>query len=199
MIAGDGQNDELKNLGIETVTVPQEMLDNSRIDEKDFSVMTVDPTIDTVVSGYYESWTYHVLCYISLLVRGDGITKGANYVSSNIDNWYSTGERNKPAGGSIMKIIASSWEVNPLSIGKPSKNFFDLIMNDHDLQDESKDKFIMIGDNLATDIAFGINSGIDTLLVLSGITRPDKSEEMLEKFKDFKPTYILNSVKDLVD
>ena len=72
-------------------------------------------------------------------------------------------------------------------------------MNDHDLQDESKDKFIMIGDNLATDIAFGINSGIDTLLVLSGITRPDKSEEMLEKFKDFKPTYILNSVKDLVD
>ncbi len=47
----------------------------------------------------------------------------------------------------------------------------------------------MVGDNLDTDIMFGINSKIDTLLVLTGVT----DQEMLDKSK-IKPKYVLNEL-----
>ena len=45
----------------------------------------------------------------------------------------------------------------------------------------------MVGDNLETDILFGINAGIDTLLVFSGVTTPEKLEK-----SEVNPTYVSN-------
>ena len=61
IIGADGLNDEFVNQGIETVRVPKELIENSRVDSEKFESMTVDPTIDTVVSGYYPYWTYNLL------------------------------------------------------------------------------------------------------------------------------------------
>ena len=82
----DGLREELENQNIEVVAPHKELTENSRINESEFAAMTVDPTIDTVVSGIFPNWTYRLQCYISKLVRGDGISNGASYVSSNIDN-----------------------------------------------------------------------------------------------------------------
>ena len=70
VIGLEGIETELTNMGIETVTIPKHMIENSRVSDEDFEKMQVDPSIDTVVSGYYPYWTYNVLCYSSLLIRG---------------------------------------------------------------------------------------------------------------------------------
>ena len=51
----------------------------------------------------------------------------------------------------------------------------------------------MVGDNLQTDIKFGLNCGVDTALVLSGVT----DRNMLEKEEAIKPKYVFDSVVDL--
>ena len=52
---------------------------------------------------------------------------------------------------------------------------------------------IVIGDRMDTDVLCGIESEIDTLLVLSGIT----SEDIIDRFP-YSPKYVLNGVVDLV-
>ena len=69
--------------------------------------------------------------------------------------------------------------------------FLPVISADHNLQDKSK--VLMVGDNLSTDIQFGINAGIDTALVLTGVTTRD----MLNKEGCVKPTYVLDSIADI--
>jgi NagD protein len=53
---------------------------------------------------------------------------------------------------------------------------------------------IIIGDRMDTDIIAGIESGIDTLLVLSGIT----CREDIDKFS-YRPTFILDGVGDIIN
>ena len=55
------------------------------------------------------------------------------------------------------------------------------------------DEFIMIGDRLHTDIAFGVNCGFHTALVLSG----ESTAEQAAKLKDKKPEFILNKLDDI--
>jgi ribonucleotide monophosphatase NagD (HAD superfamily) len=49
------------------------------------------------------------------------------------------------------------------------------------LGDVCLSKFLMVGDNLSTDILFGNKCEIDTLLVLSGVTNAGKAERVLEE------------------
>ena len=98
-----------------------------------------------------------------------------------------------------MKIISSASGVTPNIIGKPNKELFELVLRDHGLQEEPREKFLMLGDKIDTDIAFGINSGIDTLLVLSGVTREDEYEDIQDSYKEYMPTYVFKSVKELLD
>ena len=55
-------------------------------------------------------------------------------------------------------------------MGKPSSYAFDLIRREHGLLEQPLSKFLMIGDNLQTDIKFAEVNSIDSLLVLSGVT-----------------------------
>lgn len=104
-----------------------------------------------------------------------------------------------PAGGSLMKMIEGATGVKSPNMGKPFPELFDLIATENGLQNEPKEKFLMIGDKLDTDIAFGCNVGIDTLLVLTGVTYESKLTETLEAHPEIKPTHILKSVKGIVD
>ena len=66
-------------------------------------------------------------------------------------------------------------------MGKPDGMCFDLLRKQHGLEQEDLSKFLMVGDNLSTDILFGNQCGIDSLLVLSGVTTPDKAERVLDQ------------------
>ena len=76
----------------------------------------------------------------------------------------------------MVKTIETVTGVNGIYMGKPGDFAYELIENHH-FQGVEKCKIIMVGDNLETDILFGQRNGIDTLLVLSGVT----NEKMIEK------------------
>ena len=62
-----------------------------------------------------------------------------------------------------------------------------------DLFDYSKEEIVMVGDNYDTDIMSGINAGIDTIHVQTGVT----SVEDLET-KEHNPTYSIKNLFELV-
>jgi ribonucleotide monophosphatase NagD (HAD superfamily) len=61
----------------------------------------------------------------------------------------------------------------------------------------SQKDFLIIGDNLFTDILFGKNSGMDTALVLTGTTHLDNPKH-LENVLRIEPTYVVESLSDLL-
>lgn len=77
------------------------------------------------------------------------------------------------------------------NIRKPSTLAFELIQDRLGNLDPSE--FVMFGDRLDTDIVFGKNCGIDTVLTLTGVTR----QPMLEN-SDVKPTHVIADFTDLL-
>ena len=98
-----------------------------------------------------------------------------------------------PATGIMVNCIRSILPQNKSAIivGKPNKLLFDLIKNKHQYIDAKKT--LMIGDRLTSDILFGKNSKLDTLLVFTGVT----SKEDL-KNSTIQPDFVLPSVKQLI-
>lgn len=79
---------------------------------------------------------------------------------------------------------------DPLVIGKPEKAMLDSIVAAFGID---KSRSLFVGDRLNTDIQFGINGGIDTLLVLTGINqRPDFEKEGAPTV----PKYVVPSLGD---
>ena len=65
-------------------------------------------------------------------------------------------------------------------MGKPDTWCFDLLKRQHKLEGVDPSEFLMVGDNLSTDILFGNRCGMDSLLVLSGVTTAEKAERLLK-------------------
>ncbi len=76
-------------------------------------------------------------------------------------------------------------------LGKPNPEIIDYLARQFNV---TKDEVMVVGDRLYTDILVGVNAGVDSLCVLSG-------ESSLEDVQNYehKPTYILDSIKDLPD
>lgn len=83
-----------------------------------------------------------------------------------------------PGAGCVVKAIESSLIkpgtdeliCNKVVTGKPNPEIIDLIRGQHGIPEEHLSRMVMIGDRTDTDIALGNNAGIDTCLVLSGVT-----------------------------
>jgi 4-nitrophenyl phosphatase len=185
---------EMKNFDIEVVEVPEDLFTNSRLTEDEFAKMEFDSTIDTVVLGGKKRWSFRQLCYISLLIRN-----GADLVTSNPDHVHPAcaSSRNMPACGSFMTACQYASGKDSIIIGKPSSNLIEMMLEDHNLIDKPREKFLMIGDNFLSDMMFAKNTNIDGMLVFTGVTKESEVEK-LEQQMGFKPKHVMQSVKYLV-
>ena len=95
-----------------------------------------------------------------------------------------------PDCGSMCFCIEKATGKKPVYIGKPQPTMINVVMEKFNV---SKEETVVFGDRIYTDIASGYNAGVDTVLVLSG-------EATLDDYKnsEIKPTFVLNSVKDLL-
>ncbi len=75
-----------------------------------------------------------------------------------------------PDCGAICKMIEYATGKTPIYLGKPDKEVVELCMN---LSGFSREETIVIGDRLYTDIACGINAGVDTCVLFTGEATPD--------------------------
>ncbi len=95
-----------------------------------------------------------------------------------------------PDCGSMCFGIEKATGKAPIYIGKPQPTMINLVVEKFGHQ---KAETVVFGDRIYTDIASGFYAGVDTVLVLSG-------EATIEDYKNsqIKPTFVLNSVKDML-
>lgn len=96
-----------------------------------------------------------------------------------------------PDCGAICDMITASTGKTPTYLGKPSRDVVELCLN---LSGFSKEETLVVGDRLYTDIACGINGGVDTCVVFTGEAKP---EDMAHT--EFPATYCFENVKELLD
>ena len=93
-----------------------------------------------------------------------------------------------PGAGSLIELVRYATQKQPIMIGKPEKVIMEMALKRYQL---TKDRVIMVGDNYRTDISAGINVGMDTLLVYTGLsTKKDVEKEQI------KPTYEVDSLDE---
>ena len=141
--------------------------------------------VDAVVVGLDRK-----LSYDKLTIATRAILKGAELIGTNPDTLLPTANGFMPSNGGQVKYLEYATSTPATFIGKPSKIIMESAMN---LFSYSKDEIVMVGDNYDTDIMAGINGGIDTIHVQTGVT----SVEDLES-KAHKPTYSIKNLFELV-
>ena len=132
-----------------------------------------------MLSGIDWHFSYRKLCIASRYIQA-----GAQFIATNPDR--NSGDTViTPGSGCQAKAIEVATGVKPIFMGKPSPFAYELIREDQGIK--STDKVCMVGDNMETDIKFGFNNEIATLLVLSGVTPAEKVANLVG---DRVPTHV---------
>ena len=118
------------------------------------------------------------------------VNKGAKLIGTNPDITGPTEKGVMPATGALIAPIEIATGKKAYFVGKPNP-----LMLRHGLKKLNchSEEIAFIGDRMDTDIIAGIESNVDTVLVLSGVT----SKEDIDKFP-YRPKYVLNGVGDLI-
>ena len=144
-----------------------------------------DVNPDYVVVGETRSYNFEKLEKAVELVN-----KGAKLIGANPDITGPTARGIVPATGALIAPIEIATNRKAYFVGKPNP-----LMLRHGLKKLNchSEEIAFIGDRMDTDIIAGIESNVDTVLVLSGVT----AREDVDKFP-YRPTYILDGVGDIL-
>jgi NagD protein len=141
---------------------------------------------DYVVLGETRSYS---LERITLAIRL--IAAGARFIATNPDPTGPTPAGIVPATGAVAALISRATNVHPYFVGKPNPLMMRSALNAIDAHSE---RTAMIGDRMDTDIVAGLEAGLETILVLTGVT----AEGEVERFS-YRPSRVVTSVADLVE
>ncbi|ODN83266.1 hypothetical protein L202_01437 [Cryptococcus amylolentus CBS 6039] len=147
-----------------------------------------DDDVEAVLCGFDSYINYQKLGKAMTYLRNPK----CKLILTNTDPTFPTHGELFPGSGSLSLPIVNASKREPLVIGKPNKSMMDAILTHHKVDPS---KALMVGDNLATDIEFGLNSNIRTLLVMGGVT---KHEQVYgENPSKVVPDMVINSLGDL--
>jgi len=146
-------------------------------------ITDIDPQY--VVLGETSAFNYEL---ITKAIRF--IMAGASFIATNPDPTGVSEGGIVPANGAMAALIERASGVAPFYVGKPNPLMMRTALNYLGVHSENT---VMIGDRMDTDILAGVESGLETILVLTGVTQ----REAVQKFP-YRPTHILESVADIV-
>ncbi|MBR0620889.1 TIGR01457 family HAD-type hydrolase [Bacillus pumilus] len=141
---------------------------------------------DFVVVGIDRDITYEKFAVGAIAIR-----QGAQFVSTNGDIAIPTERGLLPGNGSLTSVLTVTTTVKPTFIGKPESIIMEQAMR---VLGTDLSETLMVGDNYDTDIMAGMNAGMDTLLVHTGVT----TKELLQKY-DKQPTYVIDSLSEWIE
>jgi NagD protein len=141
---------------------------------------------DYVVLGETRTYSLDAITRAIRLIGG-----GARFIATNPDPTGPSPDGPQPATGAVAALITKATGVRPYFVGKPNPLMMREALRAIDAHSEQT---VMIGDRMDTDIVAGIEAGLQTILVLSGITTRQETERF-----PFLPSQIVDSVADLVD
>lgn len=137
-----------------------------------------------VVSGYFPELTWRTVTEGAILVQS-----GLPWVASNLDHSVPTPRGRGPGNGVLVEVVSRFTGRVPDVAGKPLPPLFD-----ETLRRVGGRRPLVVGDRLDTDIEGAHNAGLDSLLVLTGVTGLD---ELLAAPPVARPTYIARDLAGL--
>jgi len=141
---------------------------------------------DYVVLGETRTYSFERITQAIRLVDA-----GARFIATNPDATGPTVNGAVPATGSVAALITRATGVDPYFVGKPNPLMMRSALNAIDAHSESS---AMIGDRMDTDIISGLEAGMETILVLSGVTTREQAER-----HPYRASRVIESIADLVD
>ncbi len=141
---------------------------------------------DYVVLGETRTYSFERITRAIRLIAG-----GARFIATNPDPTGPTVEGPLPATGSVAALISKATGVEPYFVGKPNPLMMRSALNAIDAHSETT---AMIGDRMDTDVVAGLEAGLETILVLSGVTTLSEAERF-----PYRASRIVDSIADLVD
>ena len=148
-----------------------------------YVITDIEP--DYVVLGETKTYNYEMLTKAIRLINN-----GSRFVATNPDPSGPEEHGLVPACGAVAALIEKATSKAPFFVGKPNPLMMRTALNYLGAHSEET---IMIGDRMDTDIVAGVESGMMTALVLSGVTK----ESEIENYP-YRPGQVLKSIADLV-
>lgn len=145
-----------------------------------------DRNPDYVVLGETRTYSFETITTAIRLIEA-----GARFVSTNPDATGPSRAGLLPAAGAVAALIEKATGKTPYFVGKPNPLMMRSALNAIDAHSETT---AMIGDRMDTDIVSGLEAGLETILVLTGVTSRAEAER-----HPYRASRILDSVADLVD
>lgn len=117
------------------------------------------------------------------------IDAGAKFIGTNPDMIDPVEGGLEPAAGTILAAISAATGKKPYIVGKPNALMMTLATRKLGVH---PDNAVMIGDRMDTDIVGGMEAGMTTALVLSGVTTPTLMEDF-----PYRPDHVFNNVGEI--
>lgn len=140
---------------------------------------------DYVVLGETRNYSFEAITRAIRLIKD-----GARFIATNPDATGPSLEGALPACGSVAALITKATGVEPYFVGKPNPLMMREALNKIEAHSETT---AMVGDRMDTDVLCGLEAGLQTFLVLTGVTRADE----IDRFP-YLPSKVLDSVADLI-
>lgn len=144
-----------------------------------------EENISCAVAAYDSELTYEKLCRICRVL----FTQDIPFYATNPDLRCPIDFGFIPDCGSICNMITAATGRKPIYLGKPSKEIVTLCMERSGF---SPEETLVVGDRIYTDIACGINAGVDTCVVYTGEASPEEV-----KTSPYRPAWAFENIADL--
>jgi NagD protein len=141
---------------------------------------------DYVVLGETRTYSFERITQAIRLVAA-----GARFIATNPDPTGPTPQGPLPATGSVAALISRATGIDPYYVGKPNPLMMRSALNALDAHSETT---AMVGDRMDTDVVSGLEAGLHTILVLTGVTTPEEAERF-----PFRASRVVESVAVLAD
>jgi NagD protein len=141
---------------------------------------------DYVVLGETRTYSFERITRAIRLIES-----GARFIATNPDATGPSVDGPLPATGSVAALISRATGHEPYFVGKPNPLMMRSALNAIDAHSETA---AMIGDRMDTDVVCGMEAGMETILVLSGLTTNADAERY-----PYRASRIVDSIADLVD
>jgi Predicted sugar phosphatases of the HAD superfamily len=150
----------------------------------DVGYVQTDTDPDYVVLGEVNSYNFEQITRAIRLIND-----GAMFIATNPDASGPIESGIVPSTGALAALIEKATGKAPFFVGKPNPLMMRSAMRYLGVHSENT---VMVGDRMDTDVVAGVMSGLETILVMSGVSTPKD----VERFP-YRPGKILNSVADI--
>jgi NagD protein len=134
-----------------------------------------------VVVGKTANFSFATMRKAAQLIDG-----GAKFIGTNPDMVDPVEGGTEPAAGAILAAIEAATGRKPYIVGKPNSL---MMIYARQMLGAHAEECVMIGDRMDTDIVGGLEAGMATALVLSGVSGP----ETVDRFP-YRPDFVFDSV-----